>query len=181
MDIKRVMRRLRQSRKPWLLVALIAVGLTVALAYTLRQEPSREIGGQQQPAGEVPGSSPVPRAPTATAAVVPTGHPRLFFSQEDIPTLRHRAETTHKEIWRPILSYASSELGSSAPRMPNGGDLDGFRNAGNRVIATAFAYVVSGDKAYLDLTRRNLLAYSDWQYWGMRVAPERDLWASITC
>ena len=122
--------------------------------------------------------SPVPAVAAATPTASPmstdnflatqatSAHPRLFFSTQDIPRLRAQAASTHQEIWQPILAFAQSSLGSVPGPMPAEGDLESFRNAGNQLIAFAFAYLITGDRAYLDLTRRHLLAPVGWQYWG---------------
>jgi len=111
--------------------------------------------------------------PTETAAVPsPTPpaehiqHPRLFFSASDIPALRQKAQTTHSEIWAPILAFAGSQVNSVPPSSAPCPDLDALRNSGNQLIAFAFAYVITGDRAYFDLTRRYMLADADWQDWG---------------
>lgn len=93
-------------------------------------------------------------------------HPRILFSGSDVSRLRAQAATTHAEIWAPILASAEGERRTPIPRMPAEGDLDGFRNAGNRLIVLAFAYVITGDPAYLDLARRHLFAYAGWRHWG---------------
>ena len=43
-------------------------------------------------------------------------HPKMFFSAGDIPGMREKAQTTHAEIWQPILSYADNRLNRSEER-----------------------------------------------------------------
>lgn len=160
----RLIRRIFRDRGPWLLAALVIGILLVIAVYSSRLLPPGPAPAKPTP--EIPGYRPTPPAPTPQPPVPPVGHPRLFFTREDIPTLRRRAETTHKDIWQPVLAFAQSRLGSRPPSMPKAGDLDGFRNAGNQVIATAFAYIITDDRAYLELARDDLLAYSGWRYWG---------------
>lgn len=93
-------------------------------------------------------------------------HPRIFFYTQDIPNLRIQAQTTHVDIWEPILEFANSKLDTSPPPSSTCPDLEEFRNAGNQMIAFAFAYVISDNETYLDLTRRYLLGYAQWEYWG---------------
>jgi hypothetical protein len=100
------------------------------------------------------------------AAAAAEEHPRLFFSSEDIPTLRTQAQGTHQEIWEPILAFANENIDSSPVSAPQCPDLETFRHAGNQLIAFAFAYVISGDSSYFELTRRHLLGYTQWEYWG---------------
>lgn len=110
--------------------------------------------------------SSTPPRPAIVEPVPPGEHPRLFFTRRDIPTLRKWAHSTHRDIWAPILAFARDRLDSAPPPVPASGDLDAYRNAGNQMIAFAFAYVITDDRGYLDLTRRHLLAYIDWEDWG---------------
>jgi hypothetical protein len=117
----------------------------------------------------VPGLSDVPDVPDVPdvwSPPSPSGRPRIFFSEGDLPRLREKARTTHREIWEPILTFANGERNSPVPTMPAEGDLTGFRNAGNRLVALAFAYVITEDHAYLELARRDMLTYAEWPYWG---------------
>jgi hypothetical protein len=100
------------------------------------------------------------------AAAAAEEHPRLFFSSEEIPTLRTQAQGTHQEIWEPILTFANEKIDSSPVSTPQCPDLEIFRHAGNQLIAFAFAFVITDDPAYFDLTRRHLLGYASWEYWG---------------
>ena len=50
-----------------------------------------------------------------------TPHPRIFFSNSDISTLRQKAQTTHAEIWQPILSRANYLLTQPIPSYPGDG------------------------------------------------------------
>lgn len=94
-------------------------------------------------------------------------HPRFFFSSDDIPRLRAQAQTTHREIWQSILEAAQSSVDASpaatAPDRPN---LDKYRTAANELLPFAFAYVITGDQRYFELTRRHLLTYAQWTHWG---------------
>ena len=90
-----------------------------------------------------PGASTVPVTHAAHE------HPRILFSVDDIPALRARAETTHREIWLPIQEYADSLLDSAPPSSsPSDGDLDAYRNAGDQLIVLAFACVITGEERY---------------------------------
>lgn len=106
-------------------------------------------------------------AQAVTQNIGATEHPRILFTVGDIPRLRSQAASTHQSIWSPILEFSQSQLGSTplaAPTCPD--NLDGMRNSGNQLIAFAFSYVITGDRSYLDLTRRHMSAYSKWTDWG---------------
>jgi uncharacterized repeat protein (TIGR01451 family) len=97
---------------------------------------------------------------------VQASHPRLFFYADDIPDLRNKANTSHQEIWEPILEYADSLLGTLPPSSaPFNGDEEAFRNFGNQLIPLAFACVITGDADYCELTKDYLLTYSSWELW----------------
>jgi hypothetical protein len=109
-------------------------------------------------------------------ATLENEHPRLFFTSEDIPQLQSLAQTTHKEIWEPILNFADSKIDTSPPASPTCPDLEFFRGYGNQMIAFAFAYVITEDSAYFELTRRHLLGFTEWDVWGDESdCGERDL------
>jgi hypothetical protein len=116
---------------------------------------------------------------TSTVSVTPTTasqHPRLFFSGQDLLGLRGAGRTTHAEIRQPILKYATSLLGSSPPAYPGQADYGAFREAANRLIPLAFAYTVTGDERFSDLTHEYLLEYATWEYWsGDGELGDRDL------
>jgi hypothetical protein len=106
---------------------------------------------------------------TGTVSVTPTAasqHPRLFFSGQDVLALQEAGRTTHAEIRQPILEYAIGLLDSPPPTYPGQADYSAFTNAANRLIPLAFAYAVTGDERFSDLTREHLLAYAAWEYWG---------------
>jgi hypothetical protein len=120
---------------------------------------------------------------TGTVSVTPTTapqHPRLFFFGQNLLGLREAGRTTHAEIRQPILEYATSLLGSPSPAYPGQADYGAFREAANRLIPLAFAYAVTGDERFSDLTRDYLLEYATWEYWGGDSAlGDRDLTLSF--
>ncbi len=93
-------------------------------------------------------------------------HPRMFFTGDEIATLRNQALTTHQDIAQPVLDYADSQIGTTPLASYSGTDLDVYRDAGNQMIPFAFAYVITGDPKYLTLTRDYLVGYAGWEHWG---------------
>ncbi|MBN1887389.1 MAG: DUF4962 domain-containing protein [Thermoflexales bacterium] len=120
---------------------------------------------------------------TGTLSVTPTTapqHPRLFFSGREMLDLRQAGRTTHSEIGQPILEYATSLLGSPPPTYPGQANYSAFNDAADRLIPLAFAYAVTGDERFSDLTRQYLLEYATWEYWGGDIAlGDRDLTLSF--
>lgn len=96
----------------------------------------------------------------------PPVHPRLFFSSEDIPVLREQAETTHQDIWQPIITYALSQRDTLPPASaPANADEDTFRQYGNRLIPLSFACVLSDRDDVCNLALTHLRTYLSWEQW----------------
>ncbi len=103
----------------------------------------------------------------AQAPPAALSHPRLLFTAEEIPLLRERAQTTHREIWAPIETYVNGQVGSAPPaQAPASGSEDDYRNAGDQIFAFAFACMISGQDDHCDLAKAYLLAYARWNQWG---------------
>ena len=93
--------------------------------------------------------------------------PSLLFGQADIPLLRLRAATTHREIWEPIRAYVERQLRSSAPAVPPAdGDVDTYRSYGNRLIPMAMVCVIEQEPQYCNLAHDYLMTITSWQQWG---------------
>lgn len=104
----------------------------------------------------------------------PLVHPRLFFSPSESAQLRQRAATTHQGIWQPIVAFAETQIESPLSNSPHeASDLDTYRNAGNGLIALAFACYVGNAADVCEAARTQLLTYAKWQQWD--VDGERDL------
>ncbi len=103
-----------------------------------------------------------------------SGHPRLFFTAEDIPTLRAQTLTTHESIWAPIQAFVDKQLGTRPPATsPPDEGLRFYRNSGNGLIAMAFVCAVTEEAQYCDLAKTYLLTYAGWEQWSER--DQRDL------
>jgi len=104
---------------------------------------------------------------TQNPATATVNHPRLFFEKNRIPDIQRRASTTHREIWLPIYQYVEGQREELPPtNAPVNGDLDWYRNAGNRLIPLAFACTVSAEEADCALAKQYLLTYATWTQWG---------------
>lgn len=95
-----------------------------------------------------------------------SAHPRLFFKASDLGRLQDQAATTHSEIWLPIQAFVDSQVNAQPDLVaPVNGKEDTYRNAGNQLIAFAFACVMADKPAYCALAKRFLLAYANWTQW----------------
>lgn len=99
-------------------------------------------------------------------------HPSLFFRADQIASLRAQAAGSHKALYTQIKSFVDAELKTNPPSQLS--DQSSIRLAGDRLIAQAFAYVISGDTRYAELAKKYLLKYATWNLWD--TAPDtRDL------
>lgn len=80
--------------------------------------------------------------------------------------LRVKAASTHAVIWAPIQTYVEAQVGVAVPAQPVSlTDLNGYRRAGDALIAFAFAYVITEDIRYLNLVIKYTLSYLNWTEW----------------
>lgn len=134
----------------------------IVLALLAASGPAWGAGSDDRPGQAAPGNSAL------------SGHPRLFFTAADIPTLRQQAMTTHESIWAPILAFVDKWLGTLPPAAsPADESLGFYRNSGNALTAMAFACVITDQDQYCDLAQDYLLIYARWAQWDMQ--DERDL------
>jgi len=78
-------------------------------------------------------------ASTAQAAEVRPDHPRMLFTADDLPEIRERCETTHKDIWQELVQWMDRDL--SRELEDNWQTAIVGRNMG-------FVYQVTGDAKY---------------------------------
>ena len=93
-------------------------------------------------------------------------HPSIFFSAADIPDIRLKANSSHADIMKPILSQANSLLSMPVPAEPEGADYTKLSLASRDVMVLAFAYVATGDSRYLTVGRDYLVTFASWPFWG---------------
>lgn len=117
--------------------------------------------------GTSPTSTPEPTAEsTPTPEPVDVTHPRLFFTADEVSLLREQAETTHNEIWQPILEYVDTIVAEPPPRDPPVGMSDNdWRHFGNDLIAIAFTCVITDENLYCDAALDYMLTMADWSLW----------------
>lgn len=145
---------------------------------------SYQLGGKME-AAPTPSPPPPPVLPEsdpeaegAVPKLVPREHPRLMFSQEDIPRMRAYYESDQGKVWRERMEKM---LGSCrAPSKedavfvkPNnsGSDTDGQRQGFWRLPTVALHYVLTGDTTSRDKAIAYLQLFNslpDWQTSGER-------------
>lgn len=104
---------------------------------------------------------------------VPMSHPRLFFDAALRQQLRANAAGSHGAIWTPIYAYVQETATELPPVTAPDEGVSAYRNFGNRLIAVAFACVISEEAAICALAKEHLRRYAGWRQWGEEGA--RDL------
>lgn len=99
-------------------------------------------------------------------------HPRMFVPARRLKELRSQITTTHAAIWRHQLKIAEAGCGMAIPvykkRDRWSGDLQAYqRSVGRMLPEFALAYLLSGEKRYLDAARSWALASCRFPTWGL--------------
>jgi hypothetical protein len=107
-------------------------------------------------------------------------HPRLYLNAARIVELRRAIETSHAELWRELRELAdrAAKRGPPAYRerdIYSGDEQLWQREVGNAMPSLAMAYVLSGDRRYLDSARDWALASCSYATWGLGRTDGMDL------
>jgi hypothetical protein len=91
-------------------------------------------------------------------------HPRVFVTSAELVELRHRAMTTHKEMWQQVRDHIRA-LQADPPPPP--AELRRAQNDVAIAIAeAAFAYAIDRDPRYLAAARKYMDAAVSYDVWG---------------
>lgn len=107
-------------------------------------------------------------------------HPRLYLTSERINELRGAIKTTHASLWEEFQRQADDIAKKDPPKYKDKFDPDDvqqlwMRTVGNNIPILAFAYVLSGEKQYLDSSVKWALASCSYPTWGIREHEGTDL------
>ena len=99
-------------------------------------------------------------------------HPRLYLNAAEIEQLQEAIETTHAPLWSELRELAdrASRRGPPAYREDDGhsGDEQLWqREVGNAMPAMALAWVITGERKYLEGARDWALASCGYKTWGL--------------
>jgi len=89
----------------------------------------------------------------ALAAEVRPEHPRMLFNADDLPEIRERCKTTHRDTWEMVKNYADSRLDYQPEARPQPAVISGIHG---------FVYQVTGDERYARAGVRILRYYADY-------------------
>jgi hypothetical protein len=98
-------------------------------------------------------------------------HPRLYLNAERVEELLRAVQTTHTDLWADLRTLADRAAKQGAPKYRRGDSWSGDeqlwqRSVGNVMPHLAMAYLMTGDKRYLDASKEWALASCAYPTWG---------------
>jgi chitodextrinase len=98
--------------------------------------------------------------------LVPTGHPRVWATADTLEAFRSLADGTGAAVYENKLANANTYMNLPLPPEPTAATRnDGTRDA-NRMLDTAFIYLITGEEAYGQSARAQLLNIASWDPYG---------------
>ncbi len=99
-------------------------------------------------------------------------HPRLYLDADRIAALRVAVADTHAPLWQELRELADRAARRGPPAYREDDEWSGSeqlwqREVGNAMPALAMAYVVSGERKYLESARAWALASCSYKTWGL--------------
>ena len=95
-------------------------------------------------------------------------HPRLYLDAKRVAALREAVKTTHAPMWAKLQKEAERIMKSSPPayRADNDAGQEWQRDVGNAMPNLAMAWLISGERRYLDAAKEWALASCGYETWG---------------
>ena len=111
---------------------------------------------------------PIPPSVEAVGGV----HPRIDLNDRRIAQLRKAVTTSHQALWKKVRAQADRAVRSGPPSYVKDDGHSGDeqlwqREVGNTLPLLAMAYVVTGEKPYLEAARQWALASCNYKTWGL--------------
>jgi len=111
---------------------------------------------------------PIPPSLEAVGGV----HPRIDLNDRRIAQLRKAVATSHQALWKKVRAQADRAVRSGPPSYVKDDGHSGDeqlwqREVGNTLPLLAMAYVVTGEKPYLEAARQWALASCNYKTWGL--------------
>ena len=107
-------------------------------------------------------------------------HPRLYLNAERIAKLQSAIQTTHAALWADVKALADRAVRRGAPRYRKDDSWSGDeqlwqRDVGNTMPYLAMAYLMTGEKDYLEAAKQWALASCGYPTWGLDQRDGMDL------
>ena len=109
-------------------------------------------------------------ATSLTAAEVRSDHPRMLFNADDLPDIRQRCETTHRNTWQELKKWMDGSLNYQTDDRPQSAIVP--RTLG-------FVYQVTGDEKYARAGIRLLRHYAQLHLDKVREPWPAAIWPSV--
>jgi hypothetical protein len=98
-------------------------------------------------------------------------HPRLYLNAGRVSKLRRAIETTHADLWADVRTLADRAVKQGAPKYRKDDSWSGDeqlwqRDVGNTMPHLTMAYLMTGDRRYLDAAKEWALASCAYPTWG---------------
>jgi len=103
-----------------------------------------------------------PPPPGENVTPVATGHPRLYFTADEVPALREKVAGEPYRSW--FAGVQELARGTPFPKGPSLSQQD-LGDAARALRTNAFVYAVSGDEEYGLRAKEYLLEACTWPYW----------------
>jgi hypothetical protein len=99
-------------------------------------------------------------------------HPRLYLDAARITELRQAIQTTHAPMWKELRELADRAVKRGPPAYREQDNYSGDeqlwqRDVGSTMPVLAMAWVLSGERQYLDAARKWALASCGYKTWGL--------------
>lgn len=91
-------------------------------------------------------------------------HPRVYVTDSELESLRRRARTTHREVWR--LALQQMRALKITPPLPPAEARRAQNEVGIGIAEAALAYKIEGNKKYLEAAKRYMDAAVSYDIWG---------------
>jgi len=104
------------------------------------------------------------------AAEVRPDHPRMLLTKDDLPTIRSRCETSHKDTWQQLKQWMDGNLNFSPDDRPQSAIIP--RTMG-------FVYLVTGDEKYARTGISLLRHYAQLHLDKVKGGQDANLWPAV--
>lgn len=91
-------------------------------------------------------------------------HPRVYFTDAELQTLRERSRTTHRALWEQVLLNVRAL--KSDPPPPPAETRRAQNEVGIAIAEAALVYRIEGDPKYLTAAKRYMDAAVSYEIWG---------------